>query len=108
MPSIPRHQILGTAACAAAFGSAAIHGGYFCAIHRLPIYDSGECIHFSFFLSHWVAISAALMLAGLGGAFLAASLFAKPRVLIGWRNLATLLFLVPAAYTGTCIVKLFL
>ncbi len=58
-------------------------------------------------MSHWVAIGAALMLAGLGGAFLAASIFTKPRVLICWRNLATLLFLVPAAYTGICIVKLF-
>ena len=101
-------KTLRTAACIAAFVSALIHAGYFCVIHKLPVYAWGESINFSIGLKHWSATGIAMALAGLGAAFLIASCVPKPRLYLSWLNFATCLFLLPASYTGCCIVMLFL
>ncbi|XHR30832.1 MAG: hypothetical protein ACFUZC_09755 [Chthoniobacteraceae bacterium] len=99
-------KTLRMAACGAAFASAAIHAGYFCVMHKLPVYALHESLNFSIKRSHWGATGISLALASLGAAFLIASLIPKPRLYASWLNLATFLFLVPAAYTGYCIVQI--
>jgi hypothetical protein len=99
---------LGKAALVTAFASAAIHAGYFFATHKLPVYFWHESVNFSIGLRHWSATGISLALASLGAAFLIASLVPKPRLYVSWLNLATCLFLLPAAYTGCCIALIFL
>jgi len=96
------------AACLAAFASAAIHAGYFCIMHKMPVYALHESLNFSIKRSHWSATGVAMALAGLGAAFLVASLVPKPRLYASWLNLATCFFLLPATYTGCCIALIIL
>jgi len=100
------HQILSEAACITAFVSTAIHGGYACIFHKLPIYLVENGICFTLGMNAWRVIGFALTFGTLGAACLVISCLIHRHRLLSPLNIATLLLLIPAAYTTRCLILL--
>lgn len=102
------HQILSRAACITAFVSAAIHGGYACIFHTLPIYTVTSGICFTLSMNAWRVMGFAITFGMLGATCLVLSCLIHRRGLLSLLNIGTLLLLIPAAYTVLCCLILLL